>query len=135
MAAPEKPILFFDGVCNLCNGMVKFILKRDRRKRILFAALQSARGRETLAGLGVSAEPMSSVILLEEGKAKFKSAAALGVMRLLGWPWKGLYGLILVPRPLRDFGYDLIAKNRYRVFGTRETCMLPSPEIESRFLE
>lgn len=131
---PEQSILLFDGVCNLCNGIVRFVLKRDPSARFLFASLQSESGRERLARFGLSGTDFDTVILIEDGNWYGKSSAALRTLRLLGWPWKALYAFMLVPRPIRDAVYDLVARNRYRVFGKRESCMLPTPELRARFL-
>ncbi|MDB5049452.1 MAG: putative thiol-disulfide oxidoreductase YuxK, family [Fibrobacteres bacterium] len=134
MNAQNNPILLFDGVCNLCNGSVRFILKRDRKQAFRFAPLQSAAGQALLERLGLPRDGFRSVVLVEGDRHYQRSAAALRILRALGWPYKALYVFILIPRPLRDFGYDLIARNRYRVFGRSETCMVPTPEIRERFL-
>jgi predicted DCC family thiol-disulfide oxidoreductase YuxK len=130
----KNPIILFDGVCNLCNGSVNVILKRDKAGVFRFAALQSDAGREQLKRFNLDKRPMTSVVLVEEGRHFEKSAAALRILKRLGWPFKALYPLMLLPRPVRDLGYDLIAGNRYRIFGKRDACMMPTPEIRSRFL-
>ena len=127
-------IVLFDGVCNLCNGSVNFILKRDKTGVFRFAALQSDAGREQLKRLNLDEQSMTSVVLVEEGRHFEKSEAALRILKKLGWPCKILYPLMLLPRPIRDLGYDLIARNRYRIFGKRDACMIPTPEIRARFL-
>jgi predicted DCC family thiol-disulfide oxidoreductase YuxK len=128
------PILLFDGVCNLCNGFVQFLLKRDRKDLFRFAALQSESAGKMLRRFGRSGSELDSYLLVHRGVCVDKSTAALTTLKLLGWPWRMLYFLKLAPRPMRDWVYDRIARNRYRIFGRRETCMLPSPELESRFL-
>ncbi|MEO7427485.1 MAG: thiol-disulfide oxidoreductase DCC family protein [Fibrobacteria bacterium] len=128
------PILLFDGVCNLCNGFVRFLLKRDGKDLFRFAALQSESARKMLAGFGRSGSELDSYLLVHQGLCLDKSTAALTTLKLLGWPWRMLYFLKLAPRPMRDWVYERIARNRYRLFGRRETCMLPSPDLESRFL-
>lgn len=130
----KDPIILFDGVCNLCNGSINLILKRDKAGVFRFAALQSDAGREQLKRFNLDKRPMTSVVLVEEGRHFEKSEAALRILKRLGWPFKALYPLLLLPRPVRDLGYDLIARNRYRIFGKREACMMPTPEIRSRFL-
>jgi predicted DCC family thiol-disulfide oxidoreductase YuxK len=134
MNNPGKPILLFDGVCNLCNGFVQFLLKRDKRGALLFAPLQSASGQAYLERFGLPRAGFLSVVLVEGDRHSQRSTAGLRSLRALGWPWKAFYALILLPRPLRDLGYDLIARNRYRLFGKRDACMIPTPEIRARFL-
>jgi predicted DCC family thiol-disulfide oxidoreductase YuxK len=133
-ASESRPILLFDGVCNLCDGFVRFLLKRDRRDRFLFAALQSESGRELLERFGRSAAEMDSFLLVKGNVCLDKSTAGLTTLKLLGWPWRMLYFLMVTPKPLRDWVYDRIARNRYSIFGRRETCMLPTPELKARFL-
>jgi predicted DCC family thiol-disulfide oxidoreductase YuxK len=134
MDAPSHPILLFDGVCNLCNGMIRFILKRDRKDVFRFAALQSPAGQSQLARFGLSPHGMPSVVLVEGDRYFQRSTAVLKVLAALGWPYKALSILALIPRPLRDLGYAMIARNRYRIFGKRDACMMPTPEIRARFL-
>jgi predicted DCC family thiol-disulfide oxidoreductase YuxK len=135
MEASPHPVLLFDGVCNLCNGSVQFILRRDPRARFRFASLQSAVGQRYLEELGVDRQAVDSVILVEGGRWYQESDAALRVVRILGGPWRVLGIFRMVPRPLRDRLYRLIARNRYRWFGKRETCWLPTPELRERFLD
>jgi predicted DCC family thiol-disulfide oxidoreductase YuxK len=126
-----KPVVLFDGVCNLCNGMVRFVLARDPRGTFRFASLQSAAARRLLAG----AVPPETIVLIEAGKTYTKSCAALRIARGLRFPWPLLYGFVAVPRPLRDLVYDWVARHRYAWFGKRESCMLPAPELRGRFME
>ena len=135
MESAEHPILLFDGVCHLCNGTVQLILKCDRKDVFRFAPLQSAAGQALLARFGLPVEAMPSVILVEGDRVYQRSTAALRILGALGWPYKVLTVLLLVPRPIRDWGYDLIARNRYRLLGKREACMMPTAEIRARFLE
>jgi predicted DCC family thiol-disulfide oxidoreductase YuxK len=135
--AASHPIILFDGVCNLCNGSINLILKWDAGDNggvFRFATLQSEAGKAQLEKFGLEKRSMTSIGLLEGGRYFEKSEAALRILRNLGWPFKALYPLMLLPRPLREAGYDLIARNRYRIFGRRETCMMPTPEIRARFL-
>lgn len=127
--------MLFDGDCNLCNGSVKFILRRDRRGRFQFASLQSAAGRQALAAVGATGPLPDSIVLVRDGRVAMKSAAALQIARGLRWPWPLLAVFWLVPRPLRDLVYDWIARHRYRWFGKNEACLVPSPELRSRFLD
>ena len=128
-------IVLFDGVCNLCNGAVQFLLRRDRRRRFRFAALQSAAGRALLAEYGLPTETLETLVVLESGKARLRSAAALHLARRLPWPWPLLAVFTILPRPLRDALYAFVARHRYRWFGRRESCRLPSAETADRFLD
>lgn len=130
----QRPILIFDGHCNLCNGWVTFILKRDRKKRFLFTANQHPAGRQLLEDLGENPEEVSTVYLWYQNKLYTRSTAGLQTLRLLGFPWSLFYGLIIFPRFLRDPFYALIAKNRYKIWGKSDTCRLPSKEEKLRFL-
>jgi len=131
---PNQPIILFDGVCNFCNGAVNFTIKRDKKKRIRFAPLQSEAGNTLLKQYDLPQEEMSSFIFIENGKAYNRSTAALRVCRYLGWLWPLCYGLIIVPKFIRDSIYNWIAKNRYKWFGKREFCMIPTPDVKARFL-
>lgn len=132
---PEK-IVLYDGVCNLCDGVIRFILPRDRRGNLRFASLQGEFARQVLTrhGIAVSEIP-ESLILVENGRVFLYSDGALRIARNLDWPWKALAVFLAVPRPLRDGVYRWIARNRYRWFGKQESCLMPSPEWKSRFLE
>lgn len=136
-APSDHGVVLFDGVCNLCNGTVQFILDRDRAKHFQFAALQSEAGARVLAAHGrgpVTGDP-DSVILVEGGALYEHSDAALRVARRLGGVWSLLYALVVVPRFVRDAVYRFIARNRYRWFGRTETCRIPTPELRARFLQ
>ena len=127
-----NPIVLFDGVCNFCNGSVNFIIEHDKRGYFRFAPLQSEIGKEYIEKFGLS--ELDSVILVEDEKVYTHSTAALKIARQLDGPWSWFYALIIIPRPVRDFFYKLFAKYRYRLFGKQDACMLPTPEIRSRFL-
>ncbi len=127
-------VVLFDGVCNLCNGSVQFIIARDPGGRLRFAALESEAARRLLTECGVREALPDSVVLVEGGTVYTRSSAALRIARRLRFPWPMLYGLRIVPPVLRDAVYDFIARNRYRWFGKREVCMIPTPEFRSRFL-
>lgn len=135
MAEAPHPTLLFDGVCNLCSGSVQFILKRDKAGRFRFASLQSDAGRRLMTGHGLDPAALSSVVLIEDGRAYQESTAALRIARHLPGAWKLLRVFTIIPRPLRDAAYRLIARNRYRWFGKTEACWLPTPELRARFLE
>ena len=134
MESSAHPILLFDGVCNLCSGSVQLIIRRDPEARFRFASLQSEVGQRYLEELQVDRDAVDSVILVEGGRWYKESDAALRIARLLGGPWKAMGILRLLPRPLRDRLYRFIARHRYRWFGKRESCWLPTPELRERFL-
>jgi predicted DCC family thiol-disulfide oxidoreductase YuxK len=127
-------VILFDGVCNFCNGSVNFIIERDPAGYFKFAPLQSEIGEKLLAEHGVDKAETDSVILLEDGKVYAYSTAALRIARKLNGAWKYFYGLRVVPAFVRDFFYKLFARNRYKMFGKQDACMLPTPEIRARFL-
>ncbi|MFS0637790.1 thiol-disulfide oxidoreductase DCC family protein [Mesobacillus foraminis] len=128
-----NPVILFDGDCNFCDSSVQFIINRDPKGIFQFASLQSEAGQELLKKHSVPAD-VDSMILIEDEKVYYKSAAALRICRHLQGAWKMLYALIIVPSPIRNFVYDVIARNRYKWFGQKESCMLPPPSIRKRFL-
>lgn len=130
----QQPVILFDGVCNFCNGAVNFVIKRDKKALIQFAPLQSEKGRMFSKQFGFSEEDMKTFLFIEEGKVYTKSAAALKVCRYLGALWPLCYGFMIVPKFIRDGIYNWIAKNRYKWFGKKETCMIPTPEVRTRFI-
>jgi predicted DCC family thiol-disulfide oxidoreductase YuxK len=133
-AAPDDgPVLLFDGVCNLCTGAVRFVVPRDPDGRIRFAPLQSPAGQALLARHDLP-DDLDSVVLVEGDRAYTKSAAAIRVAELLGWPYRAAAIARLLPRRLRDAVYDVIAANRYDWFGRKERCMVPSEDVRDRFL-
>lgn len=127
-------IILFDGVCNFCNGAVKFVIERDRAGYFKFAALQSEVGEELRLKYQIDDNETDSVILIEHDKAYLHSTAALRIARRLDRVWSLGYAFIVVPRPLRDMFYRLFAKYRYRLFGRREECMIPTADVRTRFL-
>lgn len=129
-----RRIILFDGVCNFCNSSVQFIIKRDIKGRYKFTSLQSPIGQQLLKANEIPDE-LDSFIYLEGSTVYYKSTAALKVCKGLKGPWKLMYAFIVVPRPIRDLVYGVIAKNRYKWFGKRETCMIPTPEQRERFLD
>lgn len=129
------PIVLFDGVCNLCNRSVQFIIKRDKKKKFRFASLQGNFGQQILKSHNLPADDFNSFILLEGDKLYTQSRAALRVLKHLGRGWQLLYGFIIVPKFIRDAIYKWLARNRYKWFGKRESCMIPTPELRSRFLD
>ena len=130
----DKPLIVFDGVCVLCSASARFVLRHDREGQFRLAAAQSPVGQALYRHFGLSPTRYDTFLLVEEGRAWFKSDAALRVVRRFRKPWS-LAGLLhVVPGALRDGAYDVVAQNRYRLFGRRETCFLPSAEQAGRFL-
>lgn len=130
----QQPLILFDGVCNFCNGAVNFTIKRDKKAIIQYAPLQSEKGRLFLRQYNLPVEEMRSFIFIEDGKVYMRSTAALRVCRYLRGGWPACYGLIIVPGFIRDGIYNWVAKNRYKWFGKKDQCMVPSPEVRRRFL-
>jgi predicted DCC family thiol-disulfide oxidoreductase YuxK len=131
----EQPVIVFDGVCNLCNASVDFIIKRDNKGVFQFAPNQSEAGDQIISQAGLDVFEADTLVLWEDGQTYVRSTAVLRIARRLGLPWKLAYGFMIIPRAIRDFAYRLVAKNRYRIFGQRDTCRLPTPEERSRFLQ
>lgn len=130
---PDNVILF-DGVCNFCNSSINFTIRHDKKNRFHFAPLQSEPGIAIKKQYNLPDEFLSSVILIENGKAYIKSTAALRIARRLNGAWPLFYGLIIVPVFIRDRVYNIIARNRYKWWGKKESCMVPTPEVRKKFL-
>ncbi len=130
----SNPIILFDGVCNLCNGSVNFIIERDPQQRFRFAALQSDFGRELLRRHHLRPDHLESIVLIENERVFTDSTAALRIAKQLRWPWPIFFGGILMPPFMRDAVYRWIARNRYRWFGKQESCRIPTPELRRLFL-
>jgi len=128
-------IVLFDGVCNLCNSSVQFILKRDKKKKFLFGSLQGKAGQQYLEKYQLPTNTFNSFMLIEGEKLYSRSTAALKMLKHLGGIWSLFYGLIIIPPFIRDAVYNFIAKNRYRWFGKKEACWVPTPDLKSRFLD
>lgn len=129
-----KPIVYFDGTCNLCDRSVNFILKRDTRKRFLFAQLQSEAGRNAQRQAGNMAIAPGTVLLYYRGKYYARSTAALYVLWLLGGWWRLSSLLFVIPAFMRNAAYNYVASNRHKWFGTKEACVLPSADLRERFV-
>jgi predicted DCC family thiol-disulfide oxidoreductase YuxK len=127
--------MLIDGICNICSHVVAFTVKNDPKNSIQFAALQSPAGQKLLAQYKLPTADFKSFVLIENDTAYTQSTGALRYFRKLKKPWSYLYFFIVIPRPLRDFIYNIVATNRYRWFGKMETCLVPSAELKSRFLE
>jgi predicted DCC family thiol-disulfide oxidoreductase YuxK len=136
MKGDGEKIVLYDGVCNLCDAAVRFVLERDSRETLRFAALQGNFARALLArhGIPAPAEP-ESILLFENGRVFSRSDAALRIARHLDFPWKLAAVFLLFPRRLRDFVYAWVARNRYRWFGKNDACLLPSPKWKDRFID
>ncbi len=134
-SAPAYAIVLFDGVCNLCDTSVNFIIDRDPQAYFRFASLQSPLGESLLRQYHLPATYLQSLVLLENGQRFTRSTSALRILRHLSWPWPLLAACLLIPRPLRNILYDVIAANRYRLFGTHDACRLPTPQLRERFLD
>ena len=126
--------VLFDGVCNFCNSSVNFIIARDEEGYFKFAPLQSDTAAELLADAQIDREKTDSIVLIEDGEVYIYSTAALRIARRLDGLWPVFYGFIIVPRPIRDFFYKLFARYRYKMFGKKDQCMIPTAEMRSRFL-
>jgi predicted DCC family thiol-disulfide oxidoreductase YuxK len=131
--APQS-IVLFDGVCNFCNGSVNFIIRRDSRIHFKFAPLQSAVGQKLLREHLPDEKEIDSIILIENGRVFTHSTAALKIAEKLDGAWRAFSIFLFVPRVARDFFYRLFARNRYRLFGKTDACMMPTPDVRARFL-
>ena len=130
----SKSIILFDGVCNLCNNAVQFVIKHDPTDTFMFAALQSATGQKLLQQYNLPKVGFDSFVLIQNGKVFLKSTAALQVVKQLSGPVKSLYGFIIVPSFIRNAVYTVIAKNRYKWFGKKDNCMIPTASLKAKFL-
>lgn len=129
-----RDVVIFDGICNLCSHSVQFILRHEAKPEIVFASLQSAPGARLLREFNFNPDDAKTFVLISGGEAYVKSAAAIRVARQFRGAWKLLAAFWVIPRPVRDYLYDVVARNRYRWFGRLEACMVPTPELANRFL-
>ena len=127
-------VLLFDGVCNLCNSSVRFFIRRDPRKNLRFASLQSATGQRILKESGVPTDHLASIVIVERGRVHLHSSAILRACGHLRFPWPAVEVFLVIPCFLRDWVYRWIARNRYRWFGATEDCLTPRPEDADRFI-
>ena len=130
----QHPVLLFDGVCNLCNASVQWILLRDKHGIFRFASLQSEQGQALLQQFGLDTETFNSVVLVDNGQLFTQSDAVLQIASQLGLPWSAASVFRILPTGFRNAVYDWVARNRYRWFGRQEQCMLPRPEWKGRFI-
>ncbi len=126
--------ILFDGVCNLCNRLVLFIIKRDKKRLFKFASLQSIYGEDVSKKLQIKSPPYGSIILIDKEKIYFKSEAVLKILIALGGVWRIASLLKIIPKSIRDYCYSIISRHRYKIFGKRESCMIPSEALKNRFL-
>jgi len=126
-------LVLFDGICNLCNGAVLFIIKRDKTGKIAFASLQSELGRDQLVRNGLDPDALHSMIVIENGNLFQKSDAVLHIVGRMDGAWSWLRIFRIIPRFLRDALYDQVARSRYKIFGKKDACMIPTPELKKRF--
>jgi predicted DCC family thiol-disulfide oxidoreductase YuxK len=130
----DHPVILFDGVCNFCNYWVNFAIKRDKKKQLRFTQLQGETAGPLLARYQLHPTSLSSVIFIDKDKAWTQSSAAIRICKHLDGGWKLFYGLMIIPKFIRDFIYNIIARNRYKWFGKKDTCMIPAPGVRERFL-
>ena len=128
-------VVIFDGVCNLCAGTVRFIVRHEAGPRLRFVPFQSPVGARLMREHGFDPENVKTFVLISGGRAYARSDAAIRITRYFGGAWRALAVMALVPRPIRDGVYDLVARNRYRWFGRTDACMVPTPELRARFIE
>jgi predicted DCC family thiol-disulfide oxidoreductase YuxK len=131
----ETRVVLFDGVCNFCNYWVNFAIKRDHKKKLRFTPLQGETAKRLLPQYNLNPTSLSSVIFIDNGKAWTQSSAAIRICKHLDGGYKLFYGLIIIPKFIRDFLYNIIARNRYKWFGKKESCMVPTQELRERFLD
>ncbi|WP_397299353.1 thiol-disulfide oxidoreductase DCC family protein [Nonlabens ulvanivorans] len=134
MKNKQNDVILFDGVCNLCNGAVTFIIKRDRKNHFRFAALESDIGVLYLKKHNIDPEEVDSIVLIRGERAYVKASAALRIAQKLSGLWPLLYILIIIPKFISNTIYDYIARNRYKWFGKQESCMIPTEELRDKFL-
>ncbi|OZV68434.1 thiol-disulfide oxidoreductase DCC family protein [Winogradskyella aurantia] len=133
----DRQLILFDGVCNLCNTSVLYIIKRDQNNRFIFAPLQSEVGQAVIQKFNVDTHKIDSILLYDpvSNRLRYKSSAALHIARHLSFPTYLYSVFFLVPNFIRNWAYDVIAKNRYKWFGKKESCMVPTPELQAKFLD
>jgi len=135
MVEENKKIILFDGVCNLCNNAVTFVIKRDRKDIFRYAAIQSDIGQKLITNAKINPETIDSIFLISNGKCYYKSNAALRIAKHLSGAYPLLFAFLIVPKFIRNWVYDFIAKNRYKWFGKKESCMIPTPALKSLFID
>ncbi len=131
-----KKLILFDGVCNLCNGAINFVIKRDKKDTFRYASLQSEIGRKLISDRNIDSSKLDSILLIDSNEGYFyKSTAALQIAKQLSGIYPLLYVFLILPKFFRDWIYDIVAKNRYKWFGKKESCMIPTPELKALFID
>jgi predicted DCC family thiol-disulfide oxidoreductase YuxK len=131
---PRQPLIVFDGVCVFCSGFVKLVLRLDRKKRFRFATAQSAFGEALFRPHGLPTDNCETNLAIIDGAAFTRLDSFIATMAALGWPWRAARALLILPRPMRDWLYDRVARNRYRLFGRSDSCDIPSAELCQRLI-
>lgn len=131
----DKQLILFDGVCNLCNSSVLYVIKHDKANRFMFAPLQSDAGKQIIDNFNIDTSKTDSILLYSKGKGlSVKSSAALHIAKHLGFPRSLMAVFFIIPTFIRNWVYDFVAKNRYKWYGKKEACMIPTPELTAKFL-
>ena len=130
----HSAIILFDGVCNFCNSSINFVIRHDKKNHFRFAPLQSETGKQLLQQFEAGELPLDSIVLIENNKLYKQSTAVLKIAKQLGGAYRLLYGFVILPRFLRDAVYKYVAKNRYKWFGKKDSCMIPTKEIKEKFI-
>ena len=133
-AAGDKPLIVFDGMCVLCSANARFVLRHDKARRFRLTTAQGRLGEDLYRHFGLATGDYETMLVVDKGRLLTESDAAIAIARGLGWPWKAAAAARIVPRPVRDAAYRLVARNRFRLFGRRETCWAPSPADADRIL-
>lgn len=128
-------VVLYDGVCRLCTGSVAFVLRHEENQALRFATLQSAAGMRLMQEFGIDPTQMKTFVVIADGRAYVRSDAAIRVAHFLRGAWKLLGVVRIVPRSIRDYAYDVVARNRYRWFGRHDACIVPTPELRRRFID
>lgn len=131
----NNAVIFFDGVCNLCNTAVQFVIKHDGKNQFNYTALQGEYAKSVLPQFGLAPDQLKSILLFDQGKLYTKSSAVLRIAKKLGGGWSLLYGFIIIPKVIRDWFYDIIAKNRYKWWGKQASCWVPTALLKSKFID
>ena len=131
----ERRVVLFDNVCNLCSSSVQFILRYNKDQSIKFASVQSDLGHQVLSFYGLRTDTYETMLYIEDGQLYTKSAAALKIVQRLAFPWRFFQVFFIIPKWIRDWLYDQVARNRYKLFGKRDQCYLPDEKVLSRFLD
>ena len=130
----ENRVILFDGICNFCNYWVNFAIKRDKDKKLRFSPIQGETAKQLFPQYNLHPTDLSSVIFIDNGTVYTQSSAALRIAKHLDGGWKLFYGFLIIPKFIRDFFYNIFARNRYKWFGKKESCVVPTPELRERFL-